>query len=113
MSKRKDPRSLKSQPQDPSQELAGQWQAFFDSLAEGFAQSALRAAMDGEGAVLRCNRRACKQSGQCNLSHVPGKPPECGGGISEAAVEKAVFGVWFGCQMVGAVFRDVVTAEPA
>lgn len=110
MPKHKNPRSRQSAPRDPEQELAGQWQAFFDSLAQGIAQSALRAAQDCEGAGLKCRRRACTQSGRCNLAHVPGKLPECGGGIRDTAVEKAAFGVWFGCLMIGALFRDVTEA---
>jgi hypothetical protein len=79
---------------------------FYNELIEHFWQDALRAAFTSSGALERCRRRSCKLAGSCQVIHTPGKPVDCGGGEPEAAVEKAAFGLFCGCEIVGAFLQN-------
>ena len=59
-------------------------------------QSALRFALDHDGAPARCSRRSCRGEGMCGLRWKEGQPLRCGGGISDAALEQAARLALFG-----------------
>jgi hypothetical protein len=84
------------------QPRADPWPDFYNELIEHFWQDALRAAFTSNGALKKCRRRSCNLAGSCQMIHTPGKPVDCGGDEPEAAVEKAAFGLFCGCEIVAA-----------
>lgn len=59
-------------------------------------QSALRCALDADGASGRCSRRDCRSEDLCHLEWKKNKPLHCGGGITDATLQEAARLALFG-----------------
>lgn len=65
-------------------------------MPDDMLQAALRFSLDAEYVAERCNRRACRKVGLCRLTVVPGRTTQCGGGITDSALERAAHLALFG-----------------
>lgn len=101
--------------QEPAELAAADaWDRLFDHLARYAWLPALRFALDCDGAVQRCSRRACQLAGRCRVSVRDGKPIACGGGdLSDETLVRACGHVIFGCAMVQRFCTDIGIAPSA
>lgn len=49
----------------------------------------------------KCTRRACRMEGWCHAEYVSGEGPVCQGGLDDATLDEAIFGIVFGVLMMG------------
>ena len=86
-------------------------EALEEALMKQAWQPALRLALDIDRAPERCKRRACRMEGGCRMVYTEGSPLECGGGVSEAALQMASACVQFGADRVRAYDEQVAMPE--